>query len=336
MSKQVEHEKYLLKSILSKSLSSENPSRKTINEGYKTSDSYFKSFKEDLLEKYKDKQLKDIKGSKVISTNSGETLQIKKKEKINFKLDDNNFKENIRTNLKLLPRIGIYTEIKLKNEGYKTIDSLKKHDRYSNQAKILCEKIDNISFCELLDLLNQNKYGKECKNNLLKSACLTDKENFKFMDIETLGLSNLPIILIGVAEIKDNNIISNQYLLMDKIEEPAVLEGYLSHLDEDSVHVTYNGASFDIPFIKNRCNYYNIPHKLNIPHFDLIYFARNMWKDKLPNCKLTTIEEYLFDIKRENDVPGSYIPSYYETYLNKNNIGPLVPIIDHNRQDMAL
>ena len=95
------------------------------------------------------------------------------------------------------------------------------------------------------------------------------------MDIETKGLSNVPIILIGVAEIKGDEIITSQYFLRDYTEEGAILDAYLSHLDEDSVHVTFNGKSFDVPFIKNRCTYNRISADLDLPHLDLMYFAKN-------------------------------------------------------------
>ena len=155
------------------------------------------------------------------------------------------------------------------------------------------------------------------------------------MDIETLGLSNVPVILIGVAEIKNNKITSSQYFLRDIYEEPAVLEAYLSHLDDDSIHVTFNGSMFDVPFIKNRCSYYRMNPQLDLPHLDLLYFARNLWKNTLPNCQLQTIEKEIFGIERKDDVPGQYILGYYQTYLTERNIGPIVPIIEHNRQDIV-
>ena len=155
------------------------------------------------------------------------------------------------------------------------------------------------------------------------------------MDIETKGLSNVPVILIGVAEIKGKYITSSQYFLRDYSEEDVILDAYLSHLDENSVHVTFNGKSFDVPFIKNRCIYNRIDADLNLPHLDLMHFAKNLWRDELPNCQLQTIEREFFGIEREDDVPGQYIPGYYDAYLSQNNIGPIVPIIEHNRQDIV-
>ena len=122
--------------------------------------------------------------------------------------------------------------------------------------------------------------------------------------------------------------------LREYAEEANIIDAYLSHLNEDSVHVTFNGKTFDVPFIKNRCSYYRIKHNLDLPHIDLRYFAKNLWGDKLVNCKLQTIEREIFDINRIDDVPGKYIPDFYDTYLEQDNIGPVVPIIEHNAQDI--
>ncbi len=329
-----EHELYLRK-VLSNSIGSLNPSEDAKKEARKYSSSYFNDYKQRLLNEYEGKRLMDIDNSEVISTSFGDTLKITQKEEIDFDIYDNDFKSQMNSNLKLLPKIGIRTEQNLKDKGYTTIESLKNHDRYCDAASKFMENIDDLSFCEIIEILDNNKYSKKCRDNVLKSISLTDRENFKFMDIETLGLSNVPIILIGIAEIKKNKIISSQYFLRDIYEEGAIIEAYLSHLDEDSVHVTFNGKSFDVPFIKNRCRYNRLDVDLDLPHLDLMYFAKNLWKDDLPNCQLQTIERELFGIEREGDVPGQYIPNYYNTYLSERNIGPIVPIIEHNRQDIV-
>lgn len=321
--------------MLANSISSKNPSNKAKQRAREKSPLYFEDLKRRLLLDFEGKNLTDLENSKVISTNLGETLKITTKEKINFEIEDNNFKDQINHNLKLLPRIGVKKEENLKNNGYLTIESLKNHDAYGDMASKFLDRIDDMSFCEIMDLLDSNKYSKKCRDNLLKCISLTDCENFKFMDIETKGLSNVPIILIGVAEIQGNKIISSQYFLRDYTEEDVILDAYLSHLDENSVHVTFNGKSFDVPFIRNRCAYNRINANLDLPHLDLMYFAKNLWSDDLPNCKLQTIEREFFGLERQDDVPGQYIPGYYDAYLSQNNIGPIVPIIEHNRQDIV-
>ena len=328
-----EFEDYLRKA-LSNSITSSNPCEKAKQKARKLSSSYYQDLKEKLLIQYENKSLEDIMDCKTCSTSFGDVLKITTKEKINFNIYDNDFKSQMNNNLKLLPGIGIKTEINLKNKGYMTIESLKKHDKYSNEASKFIDNIDNMSFQEIISILDNNKYSKKCRDNLLKCISLTDIENFKFMDIETKGLSNVPIILIGIAEIKSDKIIASQYFLRDYADEPNILEAYLNHLNEDSIHVTFNGKSFDVPFIKNRCRYHRLESDLDLPHLDLMYFAKNLWKDTLPNCQLQTIEKEIFGIEREGDVPGQYIPGYYDDYLLKSNIGPIVPIIEHNAQDV--
>ena len=312
-------EEYLRK-MLSNSISSLNPSEEAKARARKLSPSYFKDLKEKLLIEYEGKGLADVMDCKVSNESYGEVLKIENSQKIDFNIEDNDFRNQINNNLKLLPKIGLKTEQNLKKKGYTTIESLKGHDKYSDVADKFLSTIDDMSYLEIMDLLDNNRYTKKCRNNIIKR--------------ETKGLSNVPIILIGVAEIKGRKIISSQYFLRNYAEEANIIEAYLSHLDEDSVHVTFNGKTFDVPFIKNRCRYNRIDGNLDLPHLDLMYFAKNLWSDELPNCQLQTIERELFGIEREGDVPGQYIPGYYDTYLEKNNIGPVVPIIEHNCQDI--
>jgi len=286
------------------------------------------------MEKYQDQNLEDIEGSELIENDSGEALKITQTEKIDFSLNNNEFNKELLQDLKLIPKVGPATEKKLKEEGYKDIHSLLEHDKYCDFAEIAIEKLESGSHWDKFNLIRKSSNNK---GQMIKCAGDLDYDSFKFMDIETLGLSNVPIILIGVAEMdkKGKSIISTQYLVRERVEEAAVLEAYLSHIDDDSTLFTYNGASFDIPFINNRCSYYQIDNESKPFHYDLMYYARNLWKDRLPNCKLTTIEKYIFNINREDDVPGSHIPGFYDTYLKEDNIGPLIPIIEHNRLDIV-
>ena len=345
MSRRSEHEKYLER-ILSQSLSSANPSKETLEKAIKSSPTYFIKLKEGLMNKYNDWDLMDIEGSEVVENIYGETLRIFHKEKIDFSIKNkrDEIKKELIENLKIIPGIGSVNEIKLKEKGYENLYDLLNHEKYSKKAETAIEKIEKDCFVkeyEFFKEISQNSYSApnndnpKSKNYPIRALSSLDPYNLKFMDIETMGLSNMPIILIGIAEIKGKYIETNQYLLRDLSEEPALIEAYLSHLDNSSVHVTYNGSSFDIPYIKNRANYFRMDYYLDQIHYDLIYPARNLWKETLPDCKLTTIEEHLFNIKREDDVPGAYIPEYYETYLEEGNIGPLIPIVEHNRMDIV-
>ena len=93
------HENYILNSILKSSPSSENFS---FEEYRKVSPAYYNDLKEQLLNEYRDKKLTDIEGSKIIDTPYGDTLQIVNKQKIDFHIAENNFKNKMNHNLHTL------------------------------------------------------------------------------------------------------------------------------------------------------------------------------------------------------------------------------------------
>ena len=159
-SRREEHEAYLEK-ILSNSLSSANPSKEAYERGRLDSLTYFNNLKFGLMHKYKDWNFLDIEGSKVIENIYGETLKITRKEKIDFSLESKNksIKDDLASNLKLMPGIGFQTEMKLKEEGYNTFYDLLNHPNYAKKAERLIEKIEKECFIKEFNLLKSlNKY----------------------------------------------------------------------------------------------------------------------------------------------------------------------------------
>jgi hypothetical protein len=137
-----------------------------------------------------------------------------------------------------------------------------------------------------------------------------------------------------VATISGKKISTYQYLLRDISEEPGALIATLSHFEERAALATYNGRAFDVPYIRERVAYYGLDAELNHFNVDLLHFSRRAWKERLPNCRLTTVEKHLLDIERKDDVPSTLVPDFYESYLKTENPGPLIPIVEHNKQDI--
>lgn len=75
-------------------------------------------------------------------------------------------------------------------------------------------------------------------------------------------------------------------------------------------------------------------HEIKHPHFDLKYFSQKAFSNLVYDFKLSTLERKLFNVERVDDVSGFEIPYYYRTYIKTKNIGLVVPIIDHNKQDL--
>lgn len=290
--------------------------------------------KEKLMETYQDKSLEDLENGEEIETTNGLCYRFTTREKLKLKtLPKSNVKQYLIEDLKLIRGIGECKERKLKSEGYQSLDDLKKHPVYSKSA---CQFLENVETGDvpILSEWISSRYSSSHRLNLVLSS-LAGTENMLFMDIETLGLKEVPLILIGVAEATEKGLIINQYLLRDLKEEKAVLESFLSHQGDDTVYVSFNGRSFDVPFIKSRMRYFGMKNNINCLHLDLLHFSRRQWKDQLPNCKLQTLEKHLFGMERYDDVPSSQVPEFYLTYHKTGNIGPLIPIIEHNREDVV-
>jgi len=67
---------------------------------------------------------------------------------------------------------------------------------------------------------------------------------------------------------------------------------------------------------------------------DLVWPARRMWYDTLPNCRLATVQSIVLDCPREGDIPGRLIPEVYVEYVRTGDAGLVLPIIDHNELDL--
>jgi uncharacterized protein YprB with RNaseH-like and TPR domain len=161
-------------------------------------------------------------------------------------------------------------------------------------------------------------------------------ENFAIIDIETLGLFGRPIILIGLCQVTGNGVCTNQFLARDVAEEASALAQFRSQLKGSSVLVSFNGRCFDVPFMRERMAYYGLDGDLAFggAHFDVLHFARRAFKDKLGSCRLENIETYM-GIGRGVNIPGALVPEFYDSYQRTGNVGPLVAIVEHNKQDLV-
>lgn len=227
----------------------------------------------------------------------------------------------------------------LKEKFYGTNKGYQKYQKSPQHIKqILIEKYKGKNLEDVINgkVINTEKgacYHIESQE-MIDSINIGNTKSLIF-DIETMGFSSVPIILIGLARVQNNSILIDQYLSRNTKEEPAILTAFMHHLRENDTIITFNGRRFDIPFIEDRLSYHKMEENLsNKTHHDALPLSRYAWKKKLPNCKLATLEKYILGIKRKDDVPSRSVPDFYRTYVRHNNVGPLIPIIGHNKQDL--
>jgi len=248
--------------------------------------------------------------------------------------DRDQVRERLLEEFRLLPGIGAATGQRLRGRGYHSILELRDHRRYGPGARDFLTLLDRAETAPLTGWISR-RYPRSHPLSLAPCG-LHRRDELVFLDIETLGIFSRPIILIGIGRLAGSTLATSQYLVREISEEPAALNAALEDLTgEGAAYISFNGKSFDIPYIGERAAYYGMPVHLDRPHFDLLHFSRRRWGRTLPDCRLSTLERQIFGIAREVDIPGSLVPEFYEAFLRTGNCGPLVPIVDHNRQDLV-
>ncbi len=289
-------------------------------------------FEKTLIEKYHGKSLENALPGKVVSNEQGECYSISDSCTSDFKLATyEESRRHLISDLKVLSGIGPVSEQTLKTQGYTTVEELMRHPRWQKQANDYMKMINKKEAASTQKWLWQRLPKSHPLLHYLAGFCQT--QDFAIVDIETLGLSERPIILLGIAKPCKDHICSSQFLLRDIQDEPGAIWALISQLEPNSSLITFNGRSFDIPYIKQRLAYYGLDASLENTHFDILHFTRRALKHKLSDCKLETVEKYI-GIKRDIDIPGALVPHYYDTYLRTKNPGPLVAIVEHNKQDL--
>jgi len=134
-----------------------------------------------------------------------------------------------------------------------------------------------------------------------------------------------------------DGLVIEQMLARDYTEEPALLRHVQSVLESTDVLVTYNGRTFDLPFIHDRMVYHLLDYRFGGEHLDLLPHARRLYRGVFPDCKLQTLEVRLCGFpERTDDIPGEDIPQAYHDFVASSNAGILAPIFRHNARDLIV
>jgi uncharacterized protein YprB with RNaseH-like and TPR domain len=160
-------------------------------------------------------------------------------------------------------------------------------------------------------------------------------EGTLFFDIEATGLTALPLFLIGVMDRRGDKLETRLYLARDYSEEAAVVSFFAKEAAAADHLVSFNGKSYDLPFIRSRAAYHLMEFEVDLPHTDLLHVSRRIWGKGLPNCKLGTLEKMILGRPRSGDIPGSEIPEAYHAFVRTDDATDLARIMEHNRLDLV-
>ena len=168
-----------------------------------------------LVEHYTGKKIEELfPNYKIISNKMGQFMNIPfQEESLPINLTLMLSKNKLLHNLKTVYYIGEYTERQLLKRGVKTLYDLKLNLKYRGSA------------IEILDLIENKKYNKLCENKYINdldvSFCF-DLEDLLFLDIETLGIYDSPIIILGIGFF-DHSIFNIHIFFARNLEEEISL-----------------------------------------------------------------------------------------------------------------
>ena len=289
----------------------------------------------ELMVRYQDVPFDEIFSGSEVFNQAGACFLQKSQHSLRVPpVDTERLRSDILEDLTLVHGIGPRTQARLRARGYRTVQDLMQHPKFRSCSIDVLKCLNGGSSADIMDLIGcRHAKSHPC---VLGTAGLHNPEDYVFLDIETLGLFSRPVILFGIGTIENDRLAVYQYLLRDIDEEQSALTATLDHLSGNQpALVTFNGKSFDVPYVSDRLAYYGMGSLARIPHFDVLHFSRRRWKDHLPSLRLTILESEILGVGRDDDIPGQMVPEFYETYLRTGNCGPLVPIINHNRQDVV-
>lgn len=234
--------------------------------------------------------------------------------------------ERLRRNLRLLHGVGPRTEEKLRSLGVDSLEQLAEHERWSTQVR---EILRDISAKDVRRLQRRGVQDRDVLSMLLP-------QDLVFVDIETTGLYNvLPLFLVGLLYVDGDELRLDQFLARRFEEERPVLAAVAAEFSRFKTIVSYNGRSFDLPYLAGRFLAHRVSFRLEHLHIDLLCHARRKYRGHLPDCRLATVEDaVLRHGPRIDDVPGYLIPELYHCFVRTQDQSIIRGIIEHNAQDL--
>jgi hypothetical protein len=127
------------------------------------------------------------------------------------------------------------------------------------------------------------------------------------LDTETTGLATAAgtvAFLIGLGWWTGATFRQVQLLLPDHAEEGVLLDEVGRHIPRDAWLVTYNGRGFDWPLLVTRFRLARRAAPDHAGHLDLLPIVRRLFRHRMDDARLGTVERSLLGVERHDDVDG--------------------------------
>ncbi len=157
------------------------------------------------------------------------------------------------------------------------------------------------------------------------------------LDTETTGLGTAAgtlAFLVGLGWWEGDRFRQVQLLCPDHGDEAALLAAVEAAIPPDSWLVTYNGRGFDWPLLVTRYRLARRPPPVHAGMLDLLPHVRRLFRHRLGDARLATVERELLGVRRDGDVGSAEIPGRYLAFVHGGSAAPLAPVVTHNAEDV--
>lgn len=160
-------------------------------------------------------------------------------------------------------------------------------------------------------------------------------ERVIFLDLETCGLADCPLFLVGLACCEKGELRLELLLARRPAEEAAVIAEAAARLAEAEAVVTFNGAKFDLPFLHQRARHHGVKLRTPRTHLDLYPLAKERFGKRYGDCRLQTLEQRVCGRRRSTEeIASARIPGVYDRFCRSGDGELMRPILYHNAIDL--
>ncbi len=182
------------------------------------------------------------------------------------------------------------------------------------------------------------KYVEKLKLNIdYPIEALGSPKKLLIFDIETTGLSaaNSSLYMIAALTLDPDNYILTQWFADDMSDEQDMLKDFFSYLSSFDTVISYNGETFDIPYIKSCALSYHMLGPLDDMRSIDLYKHIRRYRKIFPLDKLNqkSIERFT-GLIREDKYSGGELINVYKDYLICKDESLLDMLLLHNKEDV--
>ena len=161
--------------------------------------------------------------------------------------------------------------------------------------------------------------------------------NTTVFDIETTGLFHSKDCIINAGFCSSTGDVWQNFT-EDPADEKRVVAEALEHITRADAVVTYNGDTFDLPFLQRRAVKYGLCEKLPLLwSVDLYRWLKKYWPlaPSMKSMSQKSVEEALgLASKRSDEIPGGDCIPLYNYYLQTRDESAKQTILLHNADDV--